>query len=315
MVRTDHEDGGTLSPDSDQPDGDRPDNGEQSGRAEPTNGDRSATAKRAVRRTSPLARRGRSDGAKKKAAESGRTGAGEAAADDAAEFEAVGPDKPAVADEAPTEKSDDGRSADASDAAKEVDDGSADDRDRTISYRERRRAVDKPRRTAAVSDGVDVAKALAWGAAAAVVVASLVLAVVFGVQAYRIDDERALRAEYDQFAQDVIVKMTTLTPENADKMLELALNRTSGRAKQMFRENMKQVTDIIRDDKMETKTTILASAVTEATDEDGSVLIVYGWEARAPENPNEPDIATFRARVDVTRINGELKMTNLEWVA
>lgn len=44
------------------------------------------------------------------------------------------------------------------------------------------------------------------------------------------------------------------------------------------------------------------------------MIVVYGWQMK-PEDPKEETIVqTFRWRIDITRINGELKMTNFEWV-
>lgn len=143
---------------------------------------------------------------------------------------------------------------------------------------------------------------------------SIVLAVVFTTASARIDDDRELRAGYDQFAQEVVVKLTTLNKDNADDMLEFMNKHTSGRALQEMRESMKQATDLIREDDMKTKTTVVASAVEKADEDTGSVLVVFVWESTAPEAPDKPIVETFRSRINITRINGDLKLTNYEWV-
>ncbi|MCF8569998.1 hypothetical protein L5G32_06930 [Gordonia sp. HY002] len=190
---------------------------------------------------------------------------------------------------------------------------SADDRGRGVSYRDRRPSVKAP-----VGSGRSSSKTMliAVGTAlgAIVLVAAIVVSIVFMVASARIDDERELRANYDQFAQEVVVKLTTLNKENADSMLDFMNKHTSGRALQQMRESMKQATDLIREDDMKTKTTVVASAVENADEDAGSVLVVFVWESTAPEAPDKPVIETFRSRIDITRINGDLKLTNYEWV-
>ena len=62
------------------------------------------------------------------------------------------------------------------------------------------------------------------------------------------------------------------------------------------------------------KSDALTLAALTGTDDEGSVIMVYGWEQRSLDGKAAPEYQTFRWRVDMTRINGELKMTNFEWV-
>ncbi|MCF8589606.1 hypothetical protein [Gordonia liuliyuniae] len=277
MVRTDHEDGGVLrSPGSGPDGGPGPDEDAQ---------------KAAVKRTSPLARR-RKPGKK-----------------DAAE-----PDQTAGADQTPADAG-----ASETDEAPQPEDAadepavSADDRTRGVSYRDRRPSVKAPVGSGRSSSST-VIIAVAGALGVIVLVAAVVLSVVFATASARIDDKRELRAEYDQFAQEVVVKLTTLNKDNADSMLDFMNKHTSGRALQEMRESMKQATDLIREDDMKTKTTVVASAVEKADEDTGSVLVVFVWESTAPEAPDKPVIETFRSRIDITQINDDMKLTNYEWV-
>ncbi|WOC11768.1 hypothetical protein [Gordonia sp. MP11Mi] len=272
MVRTDHEDGGVLRPP-------RPGSGEGLGPGEgegPGDGERKA----AVRRTSPLARRRKTDNK-------------EAVAD---------VDVPASDDEPQAEETDGDSAA-----------LSADDRTRGVSYRDRRPSVKAPVGSGRSSSSTAMI-AVSGALGVIVLVAAIVLTIVFTAASARIDDKRELRAEYDQFAQEVVVKLTTLNKDNADSMLDFMNKHTSGRALQEMRESMKQATDLIREDDMKTKTTVVASAVENADEDTGSVLVVFVWESTAPEAPNKPVIETFRSRIDITRINDDMKLTNYEWV-
>ena len=297
MVRTDHEDGGILNPSGDD--------------------ERKASAER----SSPLSRRrksGRRDGAE--AAEPVKpeesvTSEAAAKSDEAVDADEAAPDQVTV-EKADSESLDADPVAVEGDSTSAGDDTavmSADDRGRGISYRDRRPSVKAPV-GAGASSSKTLLVAIGTALGAIVLVAAIALSIVFTVASARIDDKRELRANYDQFAQEVVVKLTTLDKENADSMLDFMNKHTSGRALQQMRESMKQATDLIRKDNMKTKTTVVASAVENADEDAGSVLVVFVWESTAPEAPDKPVIETFRSRIDITWINGDLKLTNYEWV-
>lgn len=197
-----------------------------------------------------------------------------------------------------------------------------DDSGQTASYRDRR--VDAQRRrtareaaAAAPRSTVDRERAKRLIAAVlgvVILVGGTIASIFFGLGYHRISQERALRAEYATFARQVVVQMTTLDADNADEMYKLAMEKTSGRAQQVFRDNMKQVTDLIRKGDAVTKTTVLVNAVSEAEPNEGTVLMVVGWESRSKDGKTEPLFQTFRYKVGVTRINDELKLTDLEFV-
>ena len=156
---------------------------------------------------------------------------------------------------------------------------------------------------------------VAVAATAFIVVAGIVLSAVFGVQAYRINQDRELRAEYSSFAQKMVVSLFTLNADNADQMYKNVMENTSGRAKQMFQENMKNTAKMIREGDMVTKATVLADAVSKIEEDEGSVLVVLDWIGHPKKEEKAAQSASFRLRVDITRINGDLKMTYLDWVA
>ncbi|OPX13772.1 hypothetical protein [Gordonia sp. i37] len=196
----------------------------------------------------------------------------------------------------------------------------------SLSYRERRQ-----RRMAAAPGGDDAAPVtkvsalrarsdrsiLAWvatGLAVIVIVGCLVASSVFAIALGRIDHQRNLRAEYSSFAQLMTVTMTSLNPGNVDSAMKTMADKTSGTAQQRLNESMGQAVSLIRDQKLDVQSTVISDAVTKADDDEGTVIVVYGWQMK-PTDPKEQTIVqTFRWRVDITRINGELKMTDFEWV-
>ncbi|GAB18521.1 hypothetical protein GOEFS_055_00340 [Gordonia effusa NBRC 100432] len=150
--------------------------------------------------------------------------------------------------------------------------------------------------------------------AGVVLVAVLVLGTLFGIGKYRADQRDELRAEYSAFAEQVTVNLTTLTPSNAGRLQKTLLEQTSGYAKQQMEQAANQTVELVKQGKLNTKTTVLSTAVTRAEPDRGSAIMVFGWTSK-PDNPNdELVVETYRWRVDMTRINGQLKMTNFEWV-
>ncbi len=274
-----------------------------------------------VRKSSPLGRKPRS-----KTTATGAAGGDAAAEPGAAVDQGVGgvpaavdepdADAAAAAVSADTESPTEAASADAPPSPV------VDDSGQTGSYRDRR--VDAQRRRSAreaaataprsTVDGARAKRLIAAVLGVLILVGGTIASIFFGTQYHRISTERALRAEYATFARQVVVQMTTLNAENADEMYKLAMEKTSGRAQQVFRDNMKQVTDMIRKGDAVTKTTVLVDAVSKAEPDDGTVLMVVGWESRSKDGKAEPLFQTFRYRVGVTRINDELKLTDLEFV-
>ncbi|GED99614.1 hypothetical protein nbrc107696_00610 [Gordonia spumicola] len=275
MVRTDHEDGPVLNPDS-------PD-------------DTKKTA--AVRKSSPVSRRRKPSS---KAAPTPDTGvSADAETDDVAD----------TTEKVDLEKSETVAAVETVDAAEAQTVVAG---PQPVSYRARRSSVKAPMGSS--SGGVKLLPVLAVVFGALLLIGSIVASSIFLVRSSDINDERALRASYDQFAQEVVIKLTTLDKANADDMYKFMLEHTSGRAKTQFDASMKQARDLIKSDNMKTTTTVVASAVEKAEQDQGSVLVVFVWQGIAPEAPQQPDIQTFRSRISITRINGDLKMTNFEWV-
>ena len=146
-------------------------------------------------------------------------------------------------------------------------------------------------------------------------IAFAVAAAVFAIGINRQQDLDELRSEYSSFASQFIVNMTSMNPSNVDQVLKTVQEDTSGRVKQQLQDSTQQAVGLVRDTNVETKTSILSEAVTKAEPDEGSVIMVFGWEQRSLDGKIPTQVQTFRWRVDVTRINGDLKVTNFEWVA
>ncbi len=199
--------------------------------------------------------------------------------------------------------------------------------EKTVGYRERRRA-----RTAAASSAAQAPKAkrriryrgtgrrsprtiVGVVVALVVIVVCAIASVVFALGIARQDRTDDLRAEYSAFASQVLVNLTSMNPDTVDQTLTSVQEDTSGKVKQEVENNIQQVAALVRDGKLETRSLILSSAVTKAEPDEGSVIMVFGWHQRSLDGEVPSQEKVFRWRVDMTRINGDLKMTDFEWVA
>ncbi|OBA67170.1 hypothetical protein [Gordonia sp. 852002-10350_SCH5691597] len=189
-----------------------------------------------------------------------------------------------------------------------------------VSYRERRakRQGSTPsrpvERRARVGRGAGGKWVVAGVVCALFIVACVVASTFFAVGTSRLDHQNELRASYSGFARQMTIDLTSLNPGNVDKALQTVQDKTSGPAQQRIKQSMAQVTDLIRTQNQTVTSSVVTDAVTKATDDEGSVIVVYGWEMKSQDPKQETVIQTFRWRVDITRINGDLKMTNFEWV-
>ncbi|MGV9713096.1 hypothetical protein ACWDTI_20795 [Gordonia sp. NPDC003424] len=155
---------------------------------------------------------------------------------------------------------------------------------------------------------------IAGGIGVVIIIACVAAAIAFAVGISRHDRQNDLRAEYSAFAGQMIVNLTTLNPGNVDQAMKTMETKTSGRAQQQMQDSMRQAVGLVQDQKVDTKSTIISSAVTKATPDEGTVILVSGWQMKSPDAKEGTTVQTFRWRVQLTRINGELKMTNFEWV-
>ncbi|MDL9936502.1 hypothetical protein QSJ18_07085 [Gordonia sp. ABSL1-1] len=257
--------------------------------------------------------------------ESGSTGSAETIAAEADEFTDLDLDLDTDDETAADTDSDDDNTA----AVVEPDPSEV---ERTVSYRERRRrrsasgaadgkTGDSGRATASGrvryrgARGGSRRRALVGALAVVVLIACIVASTLFAVGISRQKDLDDLRAEYANFASQVIVNLTSMNPATVDDALRTVQNDTSGKVKEQLQDSIQQVVTLVRDSKVETKTSVISQAVTKAEPDEGSVIMVFGWRQSSQDGSVPTEVRTFRWRVDMTRMNGDLKMTNFEWVA
>ncbi|HEY9311450.1 hypothetical protein [Williamsia sp.] len=159
--------------------------------------------------------------------------------------------------------------------------------------------------------GIVLAAVVAIGLISGMVVAST----LFIMGTNKIDERNDLRAEYSAFARQMITNLTTLNAENIDGAIKTFQDSTSGQAMEQTSQSMAQTVNMIKSENVSTKGTVISEAVTESDPTTGTVILVSSWEMNQPNVPEQQTVLqTFRWKLEITRINGQLKLTNFEWV-
>ena len=159
--------------------------------------------------------------------------------------------------------------------------------------------------------GVVLAAITAVGLIAAMAVASTLF--VLGTE--KIDDRNELRAEYSAFARQMVTNLTTLNPQNIDGAIKSFQDDTSGKAMEQVGQSVQQTVNMIKSENVSTKGAVISEAVTASDSSAASVIMVFSWEMNQPNVTDQQTVLqVFRWKLEITRINGELKLTNVEWV-
>ncbi len=196
-----------------------------------------------------------------------------------------------------------------------------------MSYRERRRAgspgADGGRVVTKRADRSRLGVALAAVVAGVLVVGLVVASVLFAMGTNRVDDRAAQRAQYSAFARQMIVNLTSLSPTTIDQVTNTFETKTSGKALEQLQQSLQQTTDLVKSQGVTTKGTILSDAVVDSDADSATVMLVSGWTmntpppaagATPPPADQGPVVQTFRWKMSITMINGDMKMTDIEWV-
>ncbi len=196
-----------------------------------------------------------------------------------------------------------------------------------MTYRERRRAGAPSSGGRVVTTTMDRSRlglALAGTVAAALVIGLVVASVLFAMGTDRIDDRVSDRAQYSAFARQMIVNLTSLSPTTIDQVRNTYETETSGKAREQLQQSLQQTTDLVKSQGVVTKGTILSDAVVDSDADSATVMLVSGWTMNAPASASAsgapatddqgPVVQTFRWKLTITKLNGAMKMTDIEWV-
>ncbi|WP_240963127.1 hypothetical protein [Antrihabitans stalactiti] len=168
-------------------------------------------------------------------------------------------------------------------------------------------AVDKPVRKPNM-------RLRALAAAAAVVVVALAAAVVFLTHANDQTDQRdAQRQEYIQAARQVVLDLTTITPDNAKAVVDRILENATGEFKTEFDGRIDPFVSIVREAKVSTNGEIIDAGL-ESESGDGGVVLVAAKTMVTNAGSDTPQPRNFRLRVSITDVDGRLATSKVEFV-
>lgn len=192
-----------------------------------------------------------------------------------------------------------------------------------VSYRERRSAGKRSESSAKTKTGPKKKRAnlrglgvvLAAITALGLIAAMAVASTFFVLGTNKIDERNDLRGEYSAFARQMVTNLTTLDPQNIDASIKSFQDDTSGKAMEQVGQSVQQTVNMIKSENVSTKGTVISEAVTASDANSATVIMVFGWEMNQPNVTDQQTVLqTFRWKLEITRINGELKLTNVEWV-
>jgi Mce-associated membrane protein len=159
--------------------------------------------------------------------------------------------------------------------------------------------------------GIALLALVALGLISAMAVAST----LFVLGSNKIEARNEQRAEYSAFARQIITNLTTLNPQNIDASIASFQDNTSGKAMEQAGQSMQQTVNMIKSENVSTKGTVISDAVTASDADSATVIMVSSWEMNQPNVTDQQTVLqTFRWKLDITKINGAMKLTNFEWV-
>lgn len=191
------------------------------------------------------------------------------------------------------------------------------------NYRDRRRAAPTKPQAPVRPRGRSRSVLLALVAvlASVALVAMIVGSVLFATATNRLNSKEDSQQQYVDFAKQIVVNLTTLNPQNVDQLGKQVFDNLSGGALNQMQTNLPGFISAVQKYSYSSKGTIIASAVARddnnepiADANSATVLIVSGYQATSPQDPNDSLLNSFRWKLVVTKINGQLKVTDMQWV-
>ncbi|PXW27931.1 UNVERIFIED_CONTAM: Mce-associated membrane protein [Williamsia faeni] len=156
-------------------------------------------------------------------------------------------------------------------------------------------------------------RAIATALAAVVIVAALGLSGYLAWQHREVTKSQDLEAEFDAAARQGVVTLTSLDFNQAAADVQRVLDNSTGAFLTEFQSRADDFTSVVEQSQVTTKGQVNASAVESMTDDSAVVLVAATSEvtnaAGAKEEPR-----SWRLSVTVNRVDGDLKMSKVEFV-
>jgi Mce-associated membrane protein len=152
-------------------------------------------------------------------------------------------------------------------------------------------------------------------------VVALILIVAFGTasgymlwQSRATQRDRTLTAEFNAAARQGVVNLMTVDAADADANVKRLLDSSTGKFKDDLQSAADPLTKTLASSKVTTTVSVDSTAVESMSANDGVVLVAASTEAQDPSS-KDPRPARWRISVTLTREGGQLKMSQVDFVA
>ena len=151
-------------------------------------------------------------------------------------------------------------------------------------------------------------------AAALVLLCALLGASAYITQQHRATErDRQHAAEYAAAARQGVVNLMAINFNTAEADVQRVLDNSTGTFKTQFQDTSKDLIKALKDAKVVTEVNVNSTAV-ESMKPDGAVVLVAATSQRGNADSANRDPRTWRAVVTIARENGQLKVSQLDFL-
>ena len=153
----------------------------------------------------------------------------------------------------------------------------------------------------------------------AVAAGLVLLCALLGFSAFIIHKHRATEqdqqhaAEYAAAARQGVVNLMAINFNTAEGDVQRVLDNSTGTFKTQFQDTSKDLIKALKDAKVVTEVNVNSTAV-ESMKQDGAVVLVAATSQRGNADSANRDPRTWRAVVTIARENGQLKVSQLDFL-
>ncbi|HYB38578.1 MAG TPA: hypothetical protein VEF72_24550 [Mycobacterium sp.] len=156
-------------------------------------------------------------------------------------------------------------------------------------------------------------KAVAVGAAIALICASLGASGSMALQHRAAVHKRHLAAEFAAAAREGVVTLMSIDAKHAKEDFQRIIDDSTGQLKDQLEVTAVNLAKSAEDSKVSAKATVDAVAVESMTDNSAVVLVAAKSDTTNPDNTKRPP-ASWRLSVNINRDGGQLKMSKVEFL-
>lgn len=153
----------------------------------------------------------------------------------------------------------------------------------------------------------------AIGMGVAIVVALGALVGRLGFEVNRDDRVSGERALFEQTARQGAIDLTTIDWRQAEDDVKRILNTATGTFHSDFAQRSQPFIDVIKESKSVTTGTVTASGLESSTNDEAQVMVAVSVRTSSVGGP-ESNPRAWRMRIAVQKVDGDVKVSNVEFV-